>query len=487
MASGLVLGIILIGRLSLETNRDYQRQTLLHDGMQTCFARVHQSFTAKMLGDTRNGYLDRSFMDTTSRCFGEAVHLAERSFGKTVPDFARDLNALATEVHIFHDRLTPKSSSLTGEGEGAGPSLANIGSRFEKLERMRDKILTTMDRRGEKLKDTISTMRGSFYVLAFCLIVFFMFELTFLRKEAKVRAEIEGEALGLLENEDMSTMRVQDVIRRALEHGEYTYCEALFGQFHHYQTKVQNDVAFKSLQPAEATPQREEVYLDERMEKVWQQADRPESGLVVYDDMFAVDEKHRTDELPQLSLQERRSGVDLSSSVEKVIEHLSGQLSTTGLRLELNIDEEIKVKGEQEAIEYLVFQAALFLVNESSTQENCVLNIDSRRLGNVAVMQMELDGKGFSNELIQSQLGLRNFNEGAMPVDWKICLDLAQTIDAKVSIDNLYADDGRVAGGAVKITFRQGEVISESRDKRIQKIEKGTKKEILERIKTASF
>jgi hypothetical protein len=487
-AGVLCVGLIVAGRMAIETNRELQRQTHLSDGLQTCFSRVHQSFTARMIGDSSNAYLGRSFMDTTSRCFGEAIHLAEKSFSKSVPEYARMINNLATEVHIFHDRVNGRAGSALSNNNRE-VDISEVGTRFEKLEQLRNEILGLMEQRSSRIQDTLSTVRGAFYVLAMCLVIFFAFEISYLRKEAKIKAEIEAEAQGLIDEQDMSALRVQEVIRRALEQEEYNACGQLFNQFHHYQTKVKNDVVFQE-------PAREQfnvetqanVSREAEIERVWVESDSPESRLVVYDEMFRPPEQQAAlEETAQVV--EERVGIELSQSIENVVELMAAQSRARGVKIDLHLDEEIRVKGEAEGVEYLLYQACEFITSNTSENSEAQLNIQTRRLGNVAITEIEFFGEGFAQELVQSQLGFKMLDDSSLPLEWRLCQDLSRECEAKISFDNQYDDGGAPAGRSVKITFKQGERVSHRGESsvRVKALETGTKREILDRIKTAAF
>ncbi len=468
----LVAGMAFTGRNAIETSREAQRITVLNDGIQTCFVRVHQSFTARMLGDLGSEYLTQGFQENTGRCFGEALNLMEAQSAAVFGATTKTLNTLATEVHVFHDRVSPKGSAFSQNPNQV--VLSNISSRFEKLEALRDQVYDAIERRRTELVDTQATLRGAFYVLTFSLLIFFALEISLLSKEAKEKAAIELEAEVLLTKNDMSSLRVQEVLRKALEQKDYKNCSQLFTQFHFYKTNIKNDAAayeqYRTFTPLKATN-------EELIEQVWGASERLESDLVVYDDMFRPEVEKKILAKNQ-TLIPGLKGLNLDQSVSRLIDHLGQKFFTKGLRVEVEIDEAIYVQGQDEAFEQMFFQSLSLLVDEN-TQEGAYLTISARKLGNVVILECEVDGSGFEESLIKGQIGYRSFNDDQRPLEMRICEEMAQEIHAKLSFDNLYDDQGTIAGRSIKMTLKEG---SAETSKRIQQLGKGTKKEILERL-----
>lgn len=467
----LSLGLTVVGKMSLDSSRSYQRLNLIQEGLQTCFNRAQQSFTARMIADLKSPYLAADFQDNTSRCFGETVEVAETHFTDVLKDVPTLVNTLATEVHILHDRLSTKTSAFS---QGSDSGLDTAGKQFSKVERTRDQVLGQLERHNQNLADTISTLRGAFYVISLSLLIFLVFEWSLQRKENQIKQEIEDEARDLIEAQDFNALRVEGVIRRALEHKDYLHCESLFTQFQHIQTQ-------KAKEGSYFTPVEEDVLpeaLERRFDEVWEAADRPERNLVVYDESFTQERSE-----PQVTTQRApsmltREGVELSEVVEQLVEHLGDQIFGHGVALELDIEENLKLKGSQEEIAQFLYQSLNFLTGDSN-QCSC-LTMTTRQLGNVVVLNAELDGLGFSQDLVAGQIGYKPLNDESLPFDLRVAKEVGDVMGAKLSFDNLYDDRGNPAGRTLKLTFRMGDVVdTTARGPRLKDLRKGTKRELM--------
>src|SRR5437868_15284681 len=103
--AGLFLLAALVGiTYNIQENSTrIKRLTNFESGMQTCFARVNQTYTAKMLGDTASNYLTQNFQNLTEECFAEGILNVEVSFKTELSQVAKKLSTLASNVHWFHE------------------------------------------------------------------------------------------------------------------------------------------------------------------------------------------------------------------------------------------------------------------------------------------------------------------------------------------------------------------------------------------------
>jgi predicted PurR-regulated permease PerM len=66
-----VCGLLLLGGLIFttyniqESSNSVKKVTNFESGMQTCFSRVNQTYTAKLIGDTSSNYLSQNFQNLT--------------------------------------------------------------------------------------------------------------------------------------------------------------------------------------------------------------------------------------------------------------------------------------------------------------------------------------------------------------------------------------------------------------------------------------
>src|SRR5690606_29699109 len=102
----LSLGLVVAGVNLLSQSQKLQRLSVLEEGMGTCFQRVAQTFTARMIGEERSVYLDKGFTNASEECFGEAVSWATDATASTgATKVAALTNKLANEVSFFHAKV----------------------------------------------------------------------------------------------------------------------------------------------------------------------------------------------------------------------------------------------------------------------------------------------------------------------------------------------------------------------------------------------
>ena len=131
--AGLVLlaGLIFTTYSIQENSGQIKRLTNFENGIQTCFTRVNQTYTANLLGDTASTYLTQNFQNLTEECLAEGILTVENSFQSNYAGTAKLLSNLASNVHWFHeDILVPNGAkNLAGKGQ-----TRDVGFRFEKIE-----------------------------------------------------------------------------------------------------------------------------------------------------------------------------------------------------------------------------------------------------------------------------------------------------------------------------------------------------------------
>lgn len=159
--AGLCLLVALIGiTYGIQENSiRIKRLSNFESGMQTCFSRVNQTYTAKMLGDTTSDYLTSNFQNLTEECFAEGILNVEDSFKSELAQVAKKLSTLASNVHWFHeDILSPNSTkTLGGDGESR-----DVGTRFEKIETTKDEILEASDKYKGELANSLNQSKTFF-------------------------------------------------------------------------------------------------------------------------------------------------------------------------------------------------------------------------------------------------------------------------------------------------------------------------------------
>ena len=114
----LSIGLVAAGIFLLSQSQKLQKLAVLEEGLGTCFQRVAQSFTARMIGEERSVYLDKGFTGASEECFGEAASWsvqATQMAGAT--KVAALVNKLANEVSFFHAKIHGSDASFAKNNE----------------------------------------------------------------------------------------------------------------------------------------------------------------------------------------------------------------------------------------------------------------------------------------------------------------------------------------------------------------------------------
>ncbi len=145
MTKNTILPLMIICTLGAlgfisSTKDNYQS---LSEGVYTCFARVNQTYTAKLLGQGSSPYLGEDFSKLTQECFAESIQLSKSLKIFDSLKLNQTLNSLASETHWLYQNL--RGTSSTAMKLGQGDSSISLNNRYTELEKMKDKALDFID------------------------------------------------------------------------------------------------------------------------------------------------------------------------------------------------------------------------------------------------------------------------------------------------------------------------------------------------------
>lgn len=169
----MLAGLIFTTYSIQENSNQIKRLTNFENGIQTCFTRVNQTYTANLLGDTASNYLTQNFQNLTEECLAEGILTVENSFQNNYAGTAKLLSNLASNVHWFHeDILAPiGAKNLAGKGQ-----TRDVGSRFEKIETTKDEILDSTNAYKTQITNSQNLQKNIFYVSATLLVMLMIAE-----------------------------------------------------------------------------------------------------------------------------------------------------------------------------------------------------------------------------------------------------------------------------------------------------------------------
>ncbi len=229
LAKMALLGVLVFTTYNIQENSNKIKKLSTFDsGMQTCYGRVNQTYTAKLLEDLESNYLTQGFQSLTEECFAESVITIEDNFKSELAVSLKKMNNLASQVHWFHEGLTSSGDGKLVSGEGK-----DVGSRFETIENQKDEILEEVDSLKTKVTNDLNSRKNIFYATSTLLIVLMVMEYlsNTKRRISNNAREIEA-GRELLDNGGVNSVKVGEIVRSALEQNELANCAKLFNNYY---------------------------------------------------------------------------------------------------------------------------------------------------------------------------------------------------------------------------------------------------------------
>ena len=151
------------------------------------------------------------------------------------------------------------------------------------------------------------------------------------------------------------------------------------------------------------------------------------------------------------------SGILLDTVLSKVIDIHSGKIFTQGIKLDLNVEDDIFVQIEQESLEQMFYYLILNAVNASEVVQEKKITINLKKLGGTVLVEISYLGRSFPKELILDQLGLEKLGEDkfekALGIELTIVNSLAKENESKLTFENIKKPGLGVIGSKLRLTL----------------------------------
>jgi hypothetical protein len=455
----ILAGLIFTTYSIQENSGQVKRLTNFESGIQTCFTRVNQTYTANLLGDTTSTYLTQNFQNLTEECLAEGILTVENSFQKELSGTAKLLSNLASNVHWFHeDILAPNGAKNLAANSGA----RDVGARFEKIETTKDEILESTNTYKTQITNSQNVQKNFFFISATLLVILMIAEYMGLTRRRLSNNARENEAHAeLLNNGGGASVKVGEIIRVALEQNNLMNCSKLFSNFHAYaiSEKGRNKMSLETLvTPLGVDSQKAAFTID----KIWED----DSIGVSADNTVAI----------------KLHNINLENMSSNVVDLLAEKLFSQGVQIDMNISETLEVRARQEELEQTLFHLFSYAINSTQSSNNGEKNISvsAHKLGDVVAFDLIHSGEGFEEAILKQRVGLGDTGT-ALDLDLQICQSLLNEVQAKIQLDNKLDQNGNVIGGRVKIIFKAAVASNEANinQGRLVDLKVGSKKEIL--------
>jgi hypothetical protein len=440
----LVAGLVFTTYSIQENAGQIKRLTNFESGIQTCFTRVNQTYTANLLGDKSSAYSTQNFQNLTEECFAEGILSAENSTQKELAGAAKLLSNLASNVHWFHeDILAPVGAkNLAGKGEAR-----DVGARFEKIETTKDEILEISGKNKDQITGSLNNQKNIFYISATLLVILMLAEyMSLTRRRFSNNAREKEAGAELLNNGGVTSVKVGEIIRVALEQNELLNCSKLFANFHAHailergKNKMSLETLVTPIGAAENT-----VSMDNAIKNLWE-----DDSVAIAADSVVVAPK-----LDSINLEQTSSGV---------VDLLAEKLFSQGVQLDIKIPENLMIQGRQEDLEQAFFHLFAYAINSTQAQGEKTISVFAHKLGDVVAFDLIHSGTSANADA---------------DLDLQISQSLLSEIQSKVQLDSKLDQNGNIVGGRVKIIFKTAVAAASVTNGRLVDLKIGSKKDIM--------
>ena len=461
LAGMLCVGLLVTASFFIQNLSNRIRQiTVLGEGVQTCYQRIHQSYTARVLGDLSAPYLEQSFLTSTGDCLADTMSFYEANLDGFLTGGVSLLNQVNSLTDEFHSKL----DGLEGNPENIVVSV--LGRRFEKLEIKKDEFLEKLEAVSGKAMASYSSLKWSFFLLIGLVSFFFIGELWNSWNLSEANQDLELKAQDLLQDPGATASNATALITEALELNGLPKTALLVNGSARLENDTNqpiNETADFAGKPVPVLSQNKEV-INAQIDALWNQPDQTvQPGLPAGAPPVATNEP---------------VSVSLDEILSNTLELLSSRFVTSAITVDMNIAGELRVYGEEEEIEQILY---LLLNQNIRSCEGIVgprgahLSLNAKVLGNSTFLSLFDSGSGFSKDFLDFNRGLSS----ECPEEYKdllIVKEFAKALKADLSFENLLGSDGKIAGGKVQIAFRAPG--NELPKKRLVSLRKGKKRDL---------
>lgn len=432
-----------------QANVNYTKLSASIDNVRTCFLRVHQTYTAKLISDNSSLYLNEEFQKLTEECFAEVTSQLEQVKSISNSAILNTMNLMKSEIHWFHEKIGGEEVSILDVEETSNRDdvalMSNLSRRFEKLEIKSDQLVDEIDNERTIPKEKSFYLR--LLTVTFSLLTFGLCLVAITRKKRKEQKseEIESKSKEMLKSGEVENDLAKSLVNDALKTSNFIQTGKLFNKI---DLKSDSKVSKK---PLVQFAKEEKNQAKVQVREIWENSEE-----------VCRDFKEKEIQTKKVS--------NLERTVADVIDHLSSILFTQGVKVGLDIPSDILVYGEKESLEQVIYHCLLNSVRRVKNTESSELTLKVKKMGSIAIVEIKDFGRGYSDKIIE----LANLHNGNVDghMDLLIAKELMED-DGKIVVENFYDENGKTKGGVVRLILK----IADGK-KRVKSVMKGKKKDI---------
>ncbi len=457
------VSILVIAYLLSGVSGKYQQLSSIQNGIQICSTRVQQTYTAAVAADMNSTYLDSNFTSQTGECYAQVSDLMNE-YGKFSAAIIKKFNTVSSNVHWFHESLrsTGKGFSVTDKN-----FTNNMDEKFSQFEDSLDAGTILMENHVESISKALTNIKVALALTGVIFVLTLMWEMFHRRIVSRRRADLEDEALSLLmANNDESFDEIESVIINALELNEMKHCSKLY-----------------SVQKQSFTREKRKATISANENKTFGMvlSNNDNDAKEVADELWSMSETAKNTDsetaIPQVK------SCEISSINRFIACKVQDQFKAEGIEFKINAQER-EILGERETIEQIQYNILLDAAKNSkdASEDKREIEIQGKTLGAIYYLSISSHGENKSGVELETSV--------------QIVRELLKDINGRLELANLYDDDLRPVGRKYKLIFKTKEITTKpvieenskeiadqaQAEKKVTRIERGTKREIMQRL-----
>lgn len=437
--------VILISAFSLSVwNFQAHQNSLtkganLHSGLMTCANRLSQTFTAWTLGNISSPYLAAQFWKDSNSCLAD-VNVALTGMSVNIANFKDTMNRVLTDAHWFHEKLETsidrRDSSFTTDRD----LKSQINLRYSDLDERIGVMWDHFDEAQQMAKEKKSTWLTTSLVSATLLFLLLGYYISTEYRADKLRQKLNEKAKSILvENTFDHVAKIDQIIAETLIANE---CNHVARLYHDYSEKLLTQSA--SSLPIDNTHSDELKEIKETP---------------------AVEEFQTT----------------LGGLVDSVYESLSTRIFSTGVIVNLQCDDNIAVNGAGEDVQQIVHSILSLGLDKAEKTDDKKLTLRVKSLGNILRISSFINTHCFNSDELEY---FSDGNTKVSNVNLAIIKEVISEMDGEIELKNEFSNND--AKAIINISLNKVLVEATAEEivdsKRLTKVVKGTKKEILKQF-----
>lgn len=378
-----------------------QQLFVLHSGVETCSARLGQSFTAFMIGQKNAPYLRPSFFKESEECLGEALREA-LNLETQQENLSQLFNTLSSDAHWFHEKLVP--SVEANQLQPSNP-LDAAQNAYKKVESVKEQVLLGLEKSNERLK------KKSEQVAIVSLIIAPLFFLLSMALAFHLRRTLsKGQQL-----EALSDKELQEEGKRPSRHWE-----SLVSEFMAFSSLPRTHEMFQRLVRMPVVSTREE----ESKEKVKPaEIEYQQSGT----EMISF-------HMPQDIDSENKVNMELL--LGRVVDLVSNNLFSKGILLNLNVKENVWAQGSEEEFLEIIYNLSTGLMElMPKTSARRMLGLTLKELGNSVLIEGSAELEQNYVEILQLYSLTQEEKLKKLGAKMQICCELMKDVGATMEVE----------------------------------------------------